>query len=74
MKLKVTIEIEASETIVGTIKRGSFSVDKDGSGHKLVIGNDVVVPSRKCSIKFLTNKDEIKDESEFTEISDLGCS
>lgn len=74
MKLKVTIEIDASETICDTIKRGNFSVDKDGSGHKLVVGSDVVVPSRKCSIKFSTNKDEVKDESESTEVSDPCCS
>ncbi len=63
MKLSIEIDVDASESIIETIKRGNFSVDKDGSGHKLVVGHDVVVPSRKCSVKYLLNRDENKDES-----------
>lgn len=71
MKLLVTIEVDASETIIDTIKRGNFSVDKDGSGHKLVISDDIVVPSRKCLVKYSTQKDEKKDES--AEVCDTCC-
>jgi hypothetical protein len=51
MKLKIEIEIEASETIRDTIKRGPFVVDNDGSGFKIIAG-DVIVPRRKCKVKF----------------------
>jgi len=74
MKLRIEIEIDASETIVDAVKRGNFNVNKDGSGHKLVVGNEIVVPSRKCSIKFSAKK-EIVNESEYepTEISVSYC-
>jgi len=52
MKLKIEIEIEASETIIETIKRGPFVVDNDGSGHKIKVGDNIVVPNRKCKIKY----------------------
>lgn len=52
MKLRIEIDVEASETIVDTIKRGSFAVNNDGSGHKLKIGDNVTVPNRKCKVKF----------------------
>lgn len=68
MKLKVTIEVDASSTIVDSIKRGSFRVDKDGSGHKLLVGSDVVVPSRKCVVSYADNEGNKSNES--TEILD----
>jgi len=52
MKTCITIEIEASESITETLKRGSFKIDKDGSGHKIIVSDDLIIPARKCSVKF----------------------
>lgn len=52
MKLHIDIDVEASETIVDSIKRGSFVVDNDGSGHKIRVGDNIVVPNRKCKVRF----------------------
>ena len=58
MKMKIEIEIEASETIRDTIKRGPFIVDNDGSGFKIVAG-DIIIHRRKCKVKFLElNKED----------------
>lgn len=59
MKLTITIEVEASETIVDTLKRGQFSVNRDGTGYKVQAGNDIVIPSRKCNMKFTTDKEKV---------------
>lgn len=52
MKLHIEIDVDGSETIVDSIKRGSFVVDNDGSGHKIRVGDTIVVPSRKCKVRF----------------------
>ena len=52
MKLHIEIDVDASETIVDSIKRGSFVVDNDGSGHKIRVGDNIVVPNRKCKVRF----------------------
>lgn len=52
MKLHIEIDVDASETIVDTIKRGNFTIAKDGSGHKIQAGSDIVVPNRKCKVRF----------------------
>jgi len=65
MKLSISIDVEVSETIADTIKRGQFSVNRDGTGYKVTAG-DIVVPSRKCSVSFQTDKEKekvIEDES-----------
>ena len=63
MKLSISINVEVSETIADTIKRGQFSVNRDGTGYKVTAG-DVVIPSRKCVVKFSTDKEKvIEDES-----------
>lgn len=56
MKALITIEVDVSESIYSTIKRGTFKVDKDGSGHKLLVGNDVIVTSRECAVHFENNE------------------
>ena len=65
MRLIISIEVEVSETIADTIKRGQFGVNRDGTGYKVTAG-DIVVPSRKCSVNFSTDKVKekvIEDES-----------
>lgn len=63
MKTIIQIEVEASETITDTIKRGTFAVDKDGSGHKITIGDNLVVPSRKCKVTYSDNSLQSKSRS-----------
>lgn len=63
MKLRISIEVDVSETIADTIKRGHFGVNRDGTGFKITAG-DIVVPSRKCAVSFSTDKEKvIEDES-----------
>ncbi len=64
MKQTITIEVEASETILETIKRGPFVVDNDGSGHKIRVGDNIVVPSRKCKVTYTDAPAKSKSKKE----------
>ena len=64
MKTIIQIEVEASETITDTIKRGTFAVDKDGSGHKITVGDNLVVPSRKCKVTYKDAPSKPKSKKE----------
>jgi hypothetical protein len=64
MKTIIQIEVDASETITDTIKRGTFTVDRDGSGHKITVGDNVVVPSRKCKVTYKNAPTKSKSKKE----------
>ena len=74
MKYTITIDIDASDTIIETIRRGSFTVDNDGSGHKIRSGDRVVVPRRKCNVTFTDNQKpkQRDDKNGVTKDEDVG--
>ena len=53
MKLRMYIEINASKSIIDTIKRNGFTLEKDGSSARVVVPNAPTIPRRKVNIKFL---------------------
>ena len=52
-KLRIICEIEASRSLIGTIKRTGFTVCEDGSGFQVKIANSPSIPRRKTKIKFI---------------------
>ena len=55
MKTRIIIDIEASQTIIDTMKRTGFTVRPDGSAMQIVVPNAPSITKRKNKITFLDN-------------------
>lgn len=63
MKLRVVIDIDASSTIIETIQRNGFNLEKIGTGFQCKQESLPTIPRRKIKIKFI--KDPTTEFDEF---------
>ncbi len=52
-KLRIICDIEASRSLINTIKRTGFTVCEDGSGFQVKIANSPPIPKRKVQTRFI---------------------
>ena len=57
MKLRMYIEVDVSKSLADTMRRNGFSLERDGSGMKIIVPNSPVIPRRKVKVQFL-DKDQ----------------
>lgn len=55
MKLRITIDVEVSQTIADTMQRTGFNVLPDGSAMKIQVPNTPTIPKRKVKVHFDKN-------------------
>jgi hypothetical protein len=54
MKFRVVVDVDVSQTMADTIKRGGFTLCQDGSGQQVRVGgNNPAIPKRKTAVMFI---------------------
>ncbi len=61
MKIVIVIEVDASQTIMETMKRTGFTVAQDGTSMQIKIPNTPNIPQRKLKVTFLENPASLAD-------------
>ena len=62
MKMLIVLQIEASSTMLETIKRTGFSLVPDGANMQIKVPNSPSISKRKTKLKFVDKNDCSVDE------------